>query len=161
MIEPEQSILLITESPEELQQATEHLFRIGYDTIAGYLHSGMKSWQTAGLPLQRIAQMPVEELNQHLAEEDLTILDVRSDQEYLNGAIPGSYHIYLPHLEEQMSSKLDHTKAVATYCGSGYRASIAASLLQKHGFATVINIPGSWSAWKSANLPVEEPSPVG
>jgi hydroxyacylglutathione hydrolase len=96
-LKPEQAILLITESPEDLQQATEHLFRIGYDTIAGYLHSGMKSWQTAGLPLQRIAQMPVEELNQHLAEEDLTILDVRSDQEYLNGAIPGSSpHLFAP-----------------------------------------------------------------
>ena len=161
MIDPEQPILLVTEGPEALQQVTEHLFRIGYDHVAGYLHNGMKSWHTAGLPLQRITQMPVEELHENLDNEDLTVLDVRSDQEYLNGAIPGARHIYLPHLEEQMSSKLDHTKAVATYCGSGYRASIAASVLQKHGFATVINIPGSWSAWKSVDLPVEQPSAVG
>jgi hydroxyacylglutathione hydrolase len=161
LIDPEQSILLVTESPEALQQVSEHLFRIGYDNVAGYLHSGMKSWNTSGLPLQRIPQMPVKELNEHLDEDELTILDVRSDQEYLNGAIPGSRHVYLPHLEEQMSAKLDHTKAVATYCGSGYRASIAASLLQKHGFATVINVPGSWSAWKSAGLPVEQPLAAG
>ena len=156
MIDPEQSILLVTAGQTEVQEASEHLFRIGYDNVAGYLHSGMTNWQTAGLPLQRIAQMPVGELEDHLDEDELTILDVRSDQEYLNGAIPGAHHIYLPHLVDQMSAKLDHTKAVATYCGSGYRASIAASLLQKHGFATVINIPGSWSAWKSADLPVEK-----
>jgi hydroxyacylglutathione hydrolase len=160
LIDPEQSILLITEGPEELRQASEHLFRIGYDNVAGYLHGGMTSWQTAGLPLQRITQMPVQELNDHLDQDDLNILDVRSDQEFLNGAVPGSQHIYLPHLEDNMS-QLDHTKTVATYCGSGYRASIAASLLQKHGFASVINIPGSWSAWKSADLPVEQPAPVG
>jgi len=58
-------------------------------------------------------------------------------------------------------SQLDHTKTVATYCGSGYRASIAASLLQKHGFASVANIPGSWGAWKSSDLPVEQPASVG
>lgn len=160
LIDPDQSILLVTEGPDALKQASEHLFRIGYDNLVGYLHSGMKSWHTQGLPLQRISQMPVRELNEHLGEADLTILDVRSDQEYLNGAIPGARHIYLPHLEEQVDAKLDPNQAVATYCGSGYRASIAASLLQKHGFATVINIPGSWSAWKSADLPVEEPSPV-
>jgi len=160
LIDPEQSILLITEGPEALRQVSEHLFRLGYDNVAGYLHGGMTSWQTAGLPLQRITQMPVQELNDHLDQDHLTILDVRSDQEFLNGAVPGSQHIYLPHLEDNMF-QLDHTKTVATYCGSGYRASIASSLLQKHGFASVINIPGSWSAWKSADLPVEQPAAVG
>jgi hydroxyacylglutathione hydrolase len=159
MIDPEKSILLIAEGPEAVKQANEHLFRIGYDNIAGYLHDGMKRWETSGLPLQRIIQMPVEELNEQLDNEDLSVLDVRSDQEFLNGVIPGARHIYLPHLEANMSN-LDHTKTVATYCGSGYRASIAASILQKHGFASVINIPGSWSAWKSADMPVNEPSAV-
>jgi hydroxyacylglutathione hydrolase len=159
MIDPNQSLLLITEGPDALRQVSEHLFRIGYDNVVGYLHGGMTSWQTAGLPLQRITQMPVQELHEHLDQKDLDILDVRSDQEYLSGAVPGSRHLYLPHLEENLS-QLDHTKAVATYCGSGYRASIAASLLQKHGFASVVNIPGSWSAWKSTNLPVEQPTAV-
>jgi hydroxyacylglutathione hydrolase len=92
--------------------------------------------------------MPVRELNEHLGEtgpDDFWMCG--AIRKYLNGAVPGARHIYLPHLEEQMNAKLDPNQAVATYCGSGYRASIAASLLQKHGFATVINIPGSWSAW--------------
>ncbi|MEQ9486611.1 rhodanese-like domain-containing protein [Coleofasciculus sp. F4-SAH-05] len=83
------------------------------------------------------------------------MLDVRTDKEFNSGCIPGAEHIYVPHLEEKLD-KLDKTKTVATYCGSGYRASIAASLLQKHGFENVINIPGSWSAWKSADLPVQQ-----
>ncbi|WP_411813224.1 rhodanese-like domain-containing protein [Chlorogloeopsis sp. ULAP02] len=38
-------------------------------------------------------------------------------------------HIYVPHLEEHLD-ELDKNQAIATYCGSGYRASIAASLLK-------------------------------
>jgi hydroxyacylglutathione hydrolase len=41
------------------------------------------------------------------------------------------------------------------YCDSGYRASIAASLLQASGF-DVANIPGSWQAWTACDLPVEK-----
>jgi hydroxyacylglutathione hydrolase len=159
LVDPEQEILLITDGPEALKQASEHLFRIGYDRVGGYLQGGMIGWQTEGLPLQRITQLPVNELYEQLDRQDLTILDVRSDQEFMNGAVPHAQHIYLPHLVENLS-RLDSTKTVATYCGSGYRASIAASLLQKHGFASVVNIPGSWSAWRSADLPVEHPQAV-
>ncbi|WP_035990740.1 MBL fold metallo-hydrolase [Leptolyngbya sp. KIOST-1] len=160
LVDPNSSILLVAEGPEALREASEQLFRIGYDRVVGYLHDGMTGWQTQGLPLQRITQMPVTELHAQLDCEDLLVLDVRSDQEFLNGAIPHAQHLYLPHLKENLA-QLDHTKRVATYCGSGYRASIAASLLQKYGFASVINIPGSWSAWQSAELPVEQPQSVG
>ncbi|WP_231295501.1 rhodanese-like domain-containing protein [Gloeocapsa sp. PCC 7428] len=50
--------------------------------------------------------------------------------------------------------ELDRSKNIATYCGSGFRAAIAASLLKKHGFE-MTNIPRSWIAWKAAELPVE------
>ncbi|WP_148125926.1 rhodanese-like domain-containing protein, partial [Chroococcidiopsis cubana] len=81
-------------------------------------------------------------------------LDVRSDEEYSNGNVPGAKHIYVPHLEEHLD-ELDKTQTIATYCGSGYRASIAASILQKHGFEKVINVPGSWNAWQATSLPIE------
>ncbi|MEA5507251.1 rhodanese-like domain-containing protein [Halotia wernerae UHCC 0503] len=67
--------------------------------------------------------------------------------------MPGSKHIYLPHLEQNLD-KLDQNQTIATYCGNGYRASIAASLLQKHGFEKVINVPDSWMAWKGAGLSI-------
>jgi hydroxyacylglutathione hydrolase len=60
------------------------------------------------------------------------------------------------HLTEHLE-QLDKNQAIATYCGSGYRASIAASLLQKHGFENVINVPGSWTAWKATKLPIQQP----
>ena len=44
---------------------------------------------------------------------------------------------------------------MAVYCGSGYRASIATSILKQQGFNELWNVPGSWEAWKKAKLPVE------
>jgi 3-mercaptopyruvate sulfurtransferase SseA len=74
------------------------------------------------------------------------------------GAIPDAVHIYLPHLTENLD-RLDRSQPIATYCGSGYRSSIAASLLQKYDFESVINIPGSGRTWRSVDLPFEQPAP--
>jgi hydroxyacylglutathione hydrolase len=51
--------------------------------------------------------------------------------------------------------QLSKADRIAVYCDSGYRASIAAILLQASGF-DVANIPGSWQAWKACDLPVEK-----
>lgn len=156
MIDPEKSILVIVESERDVKFVTDQLFRIGYDNLAGYLHDGMTSWQNAGLPLSRVEEWTVHELNQHRQDPSVTVLDVRGDDEYKNGFVPGAKHLFVAHLEEHLD-QLDRNKTIATYCGSGYRASIAASILKKHGFEQVVNIPGSWLAWKGADLPIEEP----
>jgi hydroxyacylglutathione hydrolase len=158
MIDPEQTILLVTEDSAALKATSEHLFRIGLDNVKGYLHGGMTHWYTAGLPLERTPQLPVADLHNQLRRDDLTILDVRSEQEVRKGQIPHAQHIFLPHLTEHLD-RLDRTKTIATYCGSGYRAAIAASLLQKRGFDSVVNIPGSWSAWQAKGYAVEQPDP--
>lgn len=154
MVDAETKLLLVMNNHQDITFVTEQLFRIGYDNLIGYLHNGMTSWQKAGLPLQHTGEWTVHELNQN--KDQVTILDVRSDSEYESGYIPGAKHIYVPHLLEHLD-ELDKNSTIATYCGSGYRASVAASLLQKHGFNKVVNIPGSWSAWKEANLPIETP----
>lgn len=156
MVDPAQTILLVVESERDLKLATEQLFRLGYDQLGGYLHKGMTSWQNAALPLQRLTQWTVQELSQHRQDQGLTILDVRSQQEFCKGCVPGAKHSFVPYLTEHLA-ELNRQDTLVTYCGSGYRASIAASLLQKHGFERVITIPGSWIAWKAAHLPVQHP----
>jgi hydroxyacylglutathione hydrolase len=44
---------------------------------------------------------------------------------------------------------------LVAYCDSGYRASLAASILKREGFENVFNVPGSWQACKHAGYPVE------
>ena len=54
-----------------------------------------------------------------------------------------------------VQQQLDKSKPTAVYCASGYRASIAASILKAEGFADVRNVPGSWHAWRQARYPVD------
>ena len=51
--------------------------------------------------------------------------------------------------------ELDRDSPIAAYCDSGYRASIATSILKQEGFTDVSNVPGSWQAWKKAGLPID------
>ena len=154
MIDPARKIFVVVESVRDVETVSRHLFRIGYDNLGGYLHQGMASWENAALPLETIGIWTVQMLDRHKDDKDLQILDVRSGGEWKQGHVKNALHSYVAHLEENLG-KLDKSKPTVTYCGSGYRASIAASILKKNGFEKVINIPGSWNAWKAAKLPVE------
>ena len=68
---------------------------------------------------------------------------------------PRARHIFLPKLRERLV-ELEQAKPVLVYRESGYRASLAGSILQREGFSDVRNLPGSWAAWKAAKFPVEK-----
>lgn len=161
MLKPEQRILLVLGSGEDLEKAMRHLLRVGFDNLSGYLSQGMRGWMEAGLPFQTLPQMSVQQLKEIIVDkkrDHLQLLDVRRDDEWERGFIPGAKHVFAPYLPRQLGV-LDCTKPVATYCGSGYRASIAASFLQQTGFRDVYNVPGSMKAWKAAAYPIEKPKP--
>jgi hydroxyacylglutathione hydrolase len=155
MLDDARPILLVGESADDVHQAVTQLYRIGLDDIRGYLRNGMTDWQNAALPLNRLQEWTVHELNARREAPDVQVLDVRSPQEVAAGRVPGARHIFVAHLADRLN-ELDPDKTTATYCGSGYRASIAASILKKAGFCDVANVPDSWMAWKAANLPVQE-----
>ena len=60
----------------------------------------------------------------------------------------------LNHLVENLE-KLPKDRPLLVYCAGGYRSSIAASLLQSHGFLRVSEIAGGIAGWETANLPVQ------
>ena len=152
MLDPDEPILLALESENDLEQIVRLFIRTGYTKFAGYLVGGMKAWDAAGFPLAEVGQMSVHELNKRA--RDLQIVDVRSPREWKNGHVPGARHVFLPELRKRIGD-LDRSKPTAVYCGSGYRASIATSIMKPGGFAKLWNVPGSWEAWNKAKLPVE------
>jgi len=152
MLDPNEPILLVLENDDDLEEIIRLFIRTGYTKFAGYLVGGMKAWDAAGFPLAEVGQMSVHELNKRASS--LQIVDVRSPGEWKRGRVPGARHIFLPQLRKRMA-ELDPAKATAVYCGSGYRASIATSILKPEGFDQLWNVPGSWEAWKKAGLPVE------
>jgi hydroxyacylglutathione hydrolase len=153
LLDPNQPILLVLESDDTLEAIVRYFVRTGYTKFAGYLVGGMKAWNNAGLQLESVGQMTVHEVK--AAGGKLQILDVRSPAEWQDGHIPKARHVFLGELRGHLG-KLDKGKPTAVYCDSGYRASIATSILRQQGFGCVCNIPGSWQAWKNAGYPVEK-----
>jgi hydroxyacylglutathione hydrolase len=153
LLDPIKPILLVLESDEKLNEVVRLFLRTGYTKFAGYLVGGMKAWDNAGLPLEELGQMTVYEIKR--AGKKLQLLDVRAPEEWKGGHMPNARHIFLGELREHLG-KLDKTKPTAVYCDSGYRASIATSILKQEGFGCVCNVPGSWQAWKKAGFPVKK-----
>jgi len=152
MLASNEPILLVLENENDLENVVRLFIRTGYSKFAGYLVGGMKAWQAAGFEQAEVRQMSVHDLNKKAA--GLQVVDVRSPREWKSGHVPGARHIFLPELRKRVK-ELDRAKPTAVYCASGYRASIAASILKEEGFDNLWNVPGSWEAWRKANLPVE------
>lgn len=153
MLDPNQPLAIVLRSDYKLDEVVSLFRRTGFTNVAGYLVGGMGAWVQAGLPMDHIQQIDVYELYQN--HKAVQVLDVRSPLEWSGGHIPNAKHIYLPDLPMHMD-QLNKKAPVATYCNTGYRASIASSLLKQAGFEDVKNVPGSWKAWIKAELPIEK-----
>ncbi len=155
MFDLDQRLLLIAESDSDVEQIQRLIVRSGHSNFAGYLAGGMKAWETSGMPLERMEEMTVHELREHQqGKSKLTILDVRSPDEWESGHVPSARHYFIGNMRDRITG-LDKEAQYATYCASGYRASIASSLMKSRGFKQVSNVPGSWSAWRAAGYPTE------
>lgn len=153
MIDPAKPVLLVLEDDADVEKVVALFVRVGHTKFAGYLVGGMNAWDNAGMPLTETNQMTVHDIRRN--GKAIQIVDVRSPKEWEEGHIPGARHIFLPEVRKR-AGELDKEKPVVAYCDSGYRASLASSILQAEGFANVLNVPGSWQAWKNAKYPVEK-----
>ncbi|HUG66528.1 MAG TPA: rhodanese-like domain-containing protein [Pirellulaceae bacterium] len=158
MLDPDDRLLLIVEHDDQLEDVVRLFVRTGFVKFAGYLVGGMTAWANAGFPIVRLPQVHVRELKADSENgSHLQVLDVRSPEEFDKGHIPGAEHLFVADMRRRIDG-LDKERPIATYCASGYRASLASSLMQSRGFKHVSNVPGSWEAWTQAGYPVETPS---
>jgi len=84
-----------------------------------------------------------------------TLLDVRSDGEYVSQHAPNSVHIPLAELRQHLD-RIDRSVPVICICASGNRSAMAATALAKAGIKTVYNLSGGMAAWSAAGLPVQK-----
>lgn len=152
----EKPIVIIADPGRELEAATR-LGRIGFDHIAGYLENGMASLESRPeltTHIERLSAPVAAERVQGGGRNALPLLlDVRTPREREEKRLEGSVGIPLNHFTERVS-ELPRDRPLLVYCAGGYRSSIAASLLQLHGFGKVSEIAGGITAWEAAKLPV-------
>ena len=79
------------------------------------------------------------------------MLDVRTDDEWRAGHLPGALHIMGGYLNERLG-EVPRDRPLVVMCGSGYRSTIAASVLERGGFTEITNLTGGMKAWTDAGL---------
>lgn len=123
-------LTLIGETPEQVAQARRELVRIGVDELAGAA-TGDIATLAAGQALRSYPVTDFAGLAKAVARGPVQVLDTRRNDERAAGYVAGSQHIPL----HELANRLDEVPQgeVWVYCGSGYRASIAASILDRPG----------------------------
>lgn len=131
-----------------LEELARSLALIGIDRITGYFDASVVTAERS------IPQITVTELASRL--QGVTVIDVRNATEWAGGHLPGAIHIPLGYLTDHLAT-IPTNRPIVVQCQSGNRSAVGASILETHGFSNVSNLTGGITAWRAANLPIEEP----
>ncbi|HKT47535.1 MAG TPA: rhodanese-like domain-containing protein [Candidatus Acidoferrales bacterium] len=86
--------------------------------------------------------------------EKFLVVDVREDNEWAAGHIPGAVHMGRGVIERDIEQSTPDTgKKLILYCGGGFRSALVADNLQKMGYKNVESMDGGWKGWVAAGLP--------
>ena len=151
----DQELVLIGRDDADALHAAHLAASVGITNIAGYLAGGMTSWREEKRPTETVERIDVPAL--HDRAEHVRVLDVREQDEWYAGHIPGSLHTPY-HAIDAIPDGLDPSEPLAVICSSGQRSAVAASLLLRHGAQHIIHVAdGGVGTWAEQGWPIEEP----
>lgn len=152
LLDPGRSIALVVDPGREVEAVTR-LGRIGFERIAGYLALGMTALEPRPDLVVRTERISATALAERLGPggEQPLVLDVRTEPEWGGARIAGSLNVPLNRLPGRIG-ELPADRQIAVHCQTDYRASIAASLLEHHGFGNVTALVGGMEAWEASRL---------
>jgi glyoxylase-like metal-dependent hydrolase (beta-lactamase superfamily II)/rhodanese-related sulfurtransferase len=144
-------LAIVAETTEQVDEAFMRLARVGIDTVAGFVLT--KDYDGE---INKIEQMKVAEVDATIRNgNQVQFVDVRQPGEYGGGHARGSINFPLNSLTKNID-QLDPRTPTFLICQTGYRSSLATSLLENAGFESVYNVAGGTSAWIEGDLPTEK-----
>jgi DMSO/TMAO reductase YedYZ molybdopterin-dependent catalytic subunit/glyoxylase-like metal-dependent hydrolase (beta-lactamase superfamily II) len=153
VLDPDADIVLVGD-PTTALEAKVRLARVGYDRVVGQLDDLGSVLRDETRDVEASARLTIQQLAELRGlDGGLQLVDVRAPSETGEGTLRGAREIPLPLLTDFIAD-LDPMNPVVLYCESGYRSSIAASVVRAAGFADVSDLKGGFHAWDAAGLPV-------
>ena len=149
LIDKETPIVIVAEPGAE-REAAMRLGRIGFDSVRGYLAGGMLSVNDRPELVARTERVTARALAER--REQMAVLDVRRESEHASGRIEGSLNVPLNQLDARIAEieGFSRGKTLVVHCASGYRSSIAASLLERRGVTGLMDLSGGFQAWEAS-----------
>jgi rhodanese-related sulfurtransferase len=126
-------LVLVLDEDQDTGEAVRQLARIGYDDVRGVIRPSADIFTETYEMVDAAA---------FASTEGTQVLDVRAPHEWEQGTVDGSFLSYLPDLARGTPPEISGDEPIWLLCGTGYRASIAASILQARGYEPVVLAEG-------------------
>jgi len=103
-----------------------------------------------------ISEVDATQARERIESGEPVVLDVREQDEWDEGHIPGAVHIPRGHLESRIERLApDAARPVVVYCSQGNRSVFAAKTLEELGYEDVVSLAGGFTDWKRNGFPVQ------
>jgi hydroxyacylglutathione hydrolase len=149
---------LLLVGADEVQQHRMHelLGSVGV-TPTAMLAGAFAAWADSGRTLESFQVVAAAELAGLLERRpEVQVLDVRDDDEWEAGRIPGSLHVPY-HDVGRVPAPFDTERPVAVICSTGRRSATAAGLVRRDGAVEVIHVsPGGVGTWEKQGHPLQQ-----
>ena len=142
-------IAVVAEDQEKVDEAFMRLARVGIETVKGYILIGDYTGET-----NKVDQVSVEQAKDATNDVNVQFIDVRRPAEHVSGHARNAMNLPLDILAKEVG-KLDPARPTYVLCQSGYRSSLATSILENAGFKEIYNVTGGTKAWMDAGLETE------
>ena len=150
-VPPDAQLILILPADKGFEEIRLELQRIGYDNaIKGWLKGGFSAWVESGLETRNISHISAPELRARLAGPNPpALIDVRSPKEFGAVNMEGSINLPIERIFGPDFRPDNPDSEAVVVCLSGFRAGVAASLLQARGCVNVSVLSGGLGAWET------------
>lgn len=154
LLDPTRPIVVLAPEGREVEAITR-LGRIGFDQVAGFVQGGYSAVAARPELISTTPHVSPAATAEALAGENPpVIIDVRTEDEWNEAHIAGSVNIPLDDLQER-AAEVPRDRPVVLHCQSGYRSSMAMSILCAQQDGDIREMTGGIAAWQQAGLPTE------
>ena len=143
VLDKDRPIVVIADA-DRVEEAIMRLGRIGFDNVQGYLAEGMDALENRSDLIARTERVLAADLPGLTGE--VSIVDVRTENEWKAGHLEGSINLPLSQLRKRLA-EVPTAGQVVIHCQGGYRSSIAISLLAEQGHENMLELVGGYAAW--------------
>ncbi|GGW76683.1 MBL fold metallo-hydrolase [Alteromonas halophila] len=152
LLDDDTPLALVADHAAQANEAARQLWRMGVTQVAGYVSTIPAALTEQHKRAQSVATVTADTISNRLSNpaKQWVLLDVRKRDEVVSTPFPGALHTFLGHLKDY-AAKTHADTHYTCMCGSGARATVAASYLQMLGCNNVDVFEGSLDAWQQAS----------
>ena len=146
--------ILIVAPKGKNTETVKRLARVGYDNAIGYLKGGFESWKKEKREVDSIETIDAKAFSKAYTKK-ANVLDVRKPGEFAGEHVETAQNFALDFINKNMS-EVSKNKKYYLHCRSGYRSTVAASILKARGFEKLINVHAKFEDLASAGIPTSD-----